>query len=1689
MSTSLGDVLVRLRMDSSDLQTSATSANTALADLGAGGTNAGETIASGMGKAGDAHDQFAEKLVGGGGLLDEMSKKGEETGNALKGAFIGVAGAAGIGGLIDVAKNATTELQTLGVQFNSTFGGAGTADLKSAISDANQFGVSIGAAANAYQSFGLATKGTNENMKADMKDFSDIAAGTGESIDQVASSIGNYFQLVQRQGGAGGQSSRFATSLLTQHVIDPATYNQLRLQANQGANPQQLLNDILQNGESQYGGAGAAQSKTLGGEVQTFQNQFQEGTVGGLAPLMKTAQGGLADINKDMDSPQFKAMIKDFTDLTTALAKGVELLAPFAKALLEIAGGAASMADHFAPLRLMVEGLVAALVALKAINIASEMLGMSAATGADTASVIANTEALAANDIARVGGDASLLGPTSSMLAGGKMPIGDNAFYAGTNMGTSRLGQLGNYAAANAPMLGGLGLAIGGQIAGNAIGHGAVGSSVGDAISGAGIGTMIDPGVGTAVGAAAGLVVSAFTSSASAAAALSTSITNAANAFDKGHPIGTTASSIQTHYEDTSAEVAKLKSDAARSPEVHSFTGNQSIGQQTDIFGGQYWKNLGNDLIHSSSIAGSNVPSATANKDLGEAERLQKEAAGAEHNRNQNLQALHIADPDLSRKDLASMAATNNIDLSQPLSTTATAIEGLGSAATLTAEALSNKLANIGAQVGGTYGETNVNPETLLQKSGTSASDVIALAKKQGIDPGQFGITSASQLNQSMLTPQSAQQQNQTAGAANTLAQATEAVTAAEHSATEAGWSLTQAYFGASQAAFSLERAEVAANTANVTYASSVSALGTAITSGYLPANAQVAAQLAQASNLTSGQVMAINQEVASYNTLEATMYAANAAGQSLWSTYTELSNAVTNLQTQTQTYTDLLNTPLAGTKEYSAQQEQYKEQEAAVQQQISTLELARVPTQDPRIVSLQTELSLLQAQASLSTSINTQTVGAQQFQIAQAQIPSDTGTNSQASVQLAAAQSVGTLTGQLNQAKAALDAVAPSYTAVNGQLAIATQRNSAVTSSLSQLAGATQTQITADNGLLTASNGVVTAQQGVASAQWSVVSSGEAVANSQVAANAAMKTFASQGASNFQAFMNAIEASITNLGVTTGVQSQMITISEAMVKSQIAEITDKGSALATDKNAVTGDQALLNNLKSTGSVDGIPRFADGGVVHGPTLAVIGEAGTEYVIPESMLGGAQVGAGSVSSLNTGTTGAGSSGDATKALQTQTQAQALLTNIQQTGTQTLSTQTNITAANTSATSTNTQATNTQTAAQGTLHTALNTVSQVSTSTASQIINDQNNMANVTKAASSVFVYENALSMASLGSVAAAVAKNVTAMGQMEEIMGAISQAAGEFANSANQDAIVTFITQAEGLESSIAAAGGGIGQGAVTALLASLPKYEAGGVVQAGGGVPIMAHPGEIVLTSAQASAAAAGGIGGGTSVAVSGGGLTETQWTQDILKGLGAPDTPNSEQILISWANTEGGAGPQWHPGNDNDDNFNPLNTTLPWNGAPSTNSAGVKSYASWQDGINATLATFLNTAAFAPIVADFRANASHAQVSNDVARSGWGTGQFSNGGYVPGTGPVAATLHGGEFVLSNAMLSAMGNGDHGAANGQGGGGRTLVLEAGAIAVTIDASGAGSGPITETIKEEIVTVVSDALTQIIDSWD
>lgn len=134
-------------------------------------------------------------------------------------------------------------------------------------------------------------------------------------------------------------------------------------------------------------------------------------------------------------------------------------------------------------------------------------------------------------------------------------------------------------------------------------------------------------------------------------------------------------------------------------------------------------------------------------------------------------------------------------------------------------------------------------------------------------------------------------------------------------------------------------------------------------------------------------------------------------------------------------------------------------------------------------------------------------------------------------------------------------------------------------------------------------------------------------------------------------------------------------------------------------------------------------------------------------------------------------------------------------------------------------------------------------------------------------------------------------------------------------------------------------------------------------------------------------------------------------WQAAILRGVGAPPTPQNLKFLNAWAQAEGGSASN-----------NPFNTTQNGAGAISNyNGVGVKNFNSPAAGIAATIATLKN-GHYAPILAALsRGNSAMADAQAE-AQTPWGTGSLIEkvlGGPVTGGVPTQAAPRAGAPALA----------------------------------------------------------------------
>jgi len=146
---------------------------------------------------------------------------------------------------------------------------------------------------------------------------------------------------------------------------------------------------------------------------------------------------------------------------------------------------------------------------------------------------------------------------------------------------------------------------------------------------------------------------------------------------------------------------------------------------------------------------------------------------------------------------------------------------------------------------------------------------------------------------------------------------------------------------------------------------------------------------------------------------------------------------------------------------------------------------------------------------------------------------------------------------------------------------------------------------------------------------------------------------------------------------------------------------------------------------------------------------------------------------------------------------------------------------------------------------------------------------------------------------------------------------------------------------------------------------------------------------------------------GGTKQTVSGSTVTapgtilgtgsQQDWAKQFLTNLGKPVTKQNLAAVTTWMAFEGG---QWH----NSAHYNPLNTTQPASGAVDINSVGVKSYADFNQGMQATIET-INNGRYKSILSALSSGNNTAGVLRAVNHSPWGTHIPGYGGGTSGFG------------------------------------------------------------------------------------
>lgn len=148
--------------------------------------------------------------------------------------------------------------------------------------------------------------------------------------------------------------------------------------------------------------------------------------------------------------------------------------------------------------------------------------------------------------------------------------------------------------------------------------------------------------------------------------------------------------------------------------------------------------------------------------------------------------------------------------------------------------------------------------------------------------------------------------------------------------------------------------------------------------------------------------------------------------------------------------------------------------------------------------------------------------------------------------------------------------------------------------------------------------------------------------------------------------------------------------------------------------------------------------------------------------------------------------------------------------------------------------------------------------------------------------------------------------------------------------------------------------------------------------------------------------------------------MTPEQWARALLQRLGYKATNGNITAIMAWMRAEGG---HWN----NSAHYNPLNTTQKMSGASSMNSVGVKSYTSWDQGLQATVITLRN-GYYGSILSALKSGGSASSVANAVVNSPWGTKHISVSGItITGQSIPTGLTSGGGTSTANLSMADMG--------------------------------------------------------------
>jgi hypothetical protein len=131
-------------------------------------------------------------------------------------------------------------------------------------------------------------------------------------------------------------------------------------------------------------------------------------------------------------------------------------------------------------------------------------------------------------------------------------------------------------------------------------------------------------------------------------------------------------------------------------------------------------------------------------------------------------------------------------------------------------------------------------------------------------------------------------------------------------------------------------------------------------------------------------------------------------------------------------------------------------------------------------------------------------------------------------------------------------------------------------------------------------------------------------------------------------------------------------------------------------------------------------------------------------------------------------------------------------------------------------------------------------------------------------------------------------------------------------------------------------------------------------------------------------------------------GLTDKNFYMKLLESLGAPVSDENMKFMYAWRQAEGNGG-----------KYNPFNTTWNMPGSTTMNSAGVRNYASLEDGMVATIKTLKN-GYYNCIVSGLKDDIGASNIARCESLKTWGTGDLVGkvvSSYNSGANPNVASL------------------------------------------------------------------------------